>query len=147
MNQKQKIQDMQEEIDNHRFYIQLFKKAHEDAVNNNPKAVFLFDHVFNYGKTEMVSNHHSILCGTENSNVAEVQEYTHCHNKILKLPCRTALQKYIGSGQDVTELIEKRLKAEANSLKPIEKICCLIIDSITIKEKMYYSRRENKIYS
>jgi hypothetical protein len=44
-------------------------------------------------------------------------------------------------------LCQQRLQAEIAQLKvPVERICSLIIDDMSIKEKMHYSRSENHIF-
>lgn len=40
----------------------------------------------------------------------------------------------MGSGEDVTKLIKKRLNFEAELVKPIKRICSLIIDDMSIKK-------------
>jgi hypothetical protein len=45
------------------------------------------------------------------------------------------------------ELIKQRLCAEISRLKvPVERLCSLIIDDMSIKEKMQYNRAEDHIY-
>ena len=63
---------------------------------------------------------------------------------VLKLPYRDTLERYLGRGQDITQLIEDRLSIQ--KLQPIEKIASLIIDDMAIKEKMSYSRSDDKFY-
>ena len=45
-----------------------------------------------------------------------------------------------------SSLIETRLKLEANNLNEVEKICSLVIDDMSIKEKLEYSRPEDKFF-
>jgi hypothetical protein len=44
------------------------------------------------------------------------------------------------------DLIQSRLLAEANNLKHIQRVCSLVVDDMTIKEKLEYNRSEDKFY-
>ncbi|KAG0444721.1 hypothetical protein HPB47_013463, partial [Ixodes persulcatus] len=66
------------------------------------------------------------------------------------LPCRTTLQKYVGSSDGeigVTSLILERLKGERAGLKvQQETYCSLIIDEMSIQEKTVYDRQVDRIF-
>jgi hypothetical protein len=53
----------------------------------------------------------------------------------------------VGDFHGSNELIERRLQAEISRLTvPIERICSIIIDDMSIKENMSYSRSEDVIH-
>lgn len=82
--------------------------------------------------------------------ISSPKGYEFGRRNVMKLPSRRTLGRYVGSAtknEDLEKLIENRLCAEAASFKkPIEKLCSLVIDDMSIKEKMYYSRTEDKFY-
>jgi hypothetical protein len=66
---------------------------------------------------------------------------------LVKLPSKMTISRYLVPFNSSTELTKKRLTAEIAQLKnPVERICSLIIDDMSIKEKMCYSRSEDCIY-
>lgn len=77
--------------------------------------------------------------------------YNHVRERgLLKLPCRTTLQKYVGSSDGeigITSLILERLKVERAGLKvQQETYCSLIIDEMSIQEKTVYDRQVDRIF-
>ena len=63
------------------------------------------------------------------------------HRNLLKLPSITTLNRYIGPVNGDTgfsDLIKERLQQEIQTLKPIEKMCSLIIDEMCIKPQGIY---------
>ncbi|KAH7963757.1 hypothetical protein HPB52_022721 [Rhipicephalus sanguineus] len=70
--------------------------------------------------------------------------------RILRLPCRSTLQKFVGSSSGetgVTSLIRERLEVERRSLlSEKEPYCSLIVDEMTIQQKVIYDRQVDKIF-
>ncbi|KAL3193012.1 hypothetical protein MRX96_058518 [Rhipicephalus microplus] len=79
------------------------------------------------------------------------KSYDHVRErKLLKLPCRSTLEKFVGSytGETaVTSLIRERLQVERQGL-PSEKepYCSLIIDEMSIQQKVICNRQVDRIF-
>lgn len=138
-----KLQEMEESVNNSNY--ETILKIKKDADNNNTYAIFLIDQIINYGNQKPRFSEITLRnCVMWRSSSPKGYEY--CRSTLLKLPSRRTLQRYVGSGKDVGQLIVSRLTAEANALTPIERVCSLIIDDMAIKEKLNYSRTEDKFY-
>ena len=139
------LQKLQLKIDNQTNQARIFEKIEADAKNNDPKATFLLDQILNYNKQKSRWSEVTVRSCIA-WRISSPKGYNYGKASILKLPSRSTLERYIGNGQDVTGLIEARLKAEAEVLQPVERICSLIVDDMSIKEKLCYSRTEDKFY-
>jgi hypothetical protein len=69
--------------------------------------------------------------------ISSLKGYHYEKSLVLKLPSRRTLERHLGNGQEVTNLIETRLKTETELLQPVERICSLIIIDMCIKDKIY----------
>ncbi|KAH6926666.1 hypothetical protein HPB50_021181 [Hyalomma asiaticum] len=67
--------------------------------------------------------------------------------KLLKLPCRTTLQKYFGSTSSeisFSQLVRSRLKVELEDLDTAQsKVCSLVVDEMRIKQKLLYHKQRD----
>ena len=73
--------------------------------------------------------------------------YEHCRHNLMKLPSKSTISRYIGKFAGSNQLIRDRLRAEISQLHvPIERLCSLIVDDMSIKERMQYSRAEDCIF-
>jgi hypothetical protein len=115
----------------------------KDADLSNPRAILLLDQIKNYNKKKPKWSETTIrqciawrFCSPKG--------YEFPRNSLLKLPGRTTLGKYFGTGND--NLIKDRLLSEIKNLKFPEMICSLIVDDMSIKESICYSKAEDRIY-
>ncbi|KAH7965909.1 hypothetical protein HPB49_012124 [Dermacentor silvarum] len=73
-------------------------------------------------------------------------EYLRCE-ELLKLPCRTTLQKFFGTTSSevgFSELFRSRLEAELKSLDtPQSKVCSLVVDEMRIKQNLLYHKQRD----
>ncbi|KAH7949011.1 hypothetical protein HPB49_004169 [Dermacentor silvarum] len=69
---------------------------------------------------------------------------------LFKVPCRTTLQKYVGKSTGevgITPFIKERLRLEREGLVvEQERMCFLIIDEMSIRQKLIYDRQVDKIF-
>ncbi|KAL1477278.1 hypothetical protein MTO96_035860 [Rhipicephalus appendiculatus] len=67
--------------------------------------------------------------------------------ELLKLPCRTTLQKCFGSTSGevgFSQLVRSRLEAELETLDtPQSKVCSLVVDEMRIKQKLVYNKQRD----
>jgi hypothetical protein len=118
----EKVKDLQSEINTNSPKLKILNRIFEDAENGNEKAIFLMDQVKNYPK--------------------KIPRWSE-----LSVPSKTTISRYVGNFRGQNELIKQRLCAEISQLKvPVEKICSLVIDDMSIKEKVHYSRCDDQIY-
>jgi hypothetical protein len=115
----------------------------KDADLSNPRAILLLDQIKNYNKKKPKWSETTIrqciawrFCSPKG--------YEFPRNSLLKLPGSTTLGKYFGTGND--NLIKDRLLSEIKNLKFPEMICSLIVDDMSIKESICYSKAEDRIY-
>jgi hypothetical protein len=108
---------------------------------NSCYKIFLLDQINNYKQKPKWSEITVRACISW--RISSPKGYNYCNNLLLKLPSRRTLQRYLGTEQEISDLIRTRLEVEANmSFRPIERISSLIID----ESKMYYSRTEDTFY-
>lgn len=142
------LEEMKEKEKSDHSYCQIMTKIERDAHiahDNNLYALFLHDQILNYNKKKPRYSEATIR-NCVMWRISSPKGYEYCRKNLLKLPSRRTLQRYTGCGKDVSELIKCRLTAEADSLQPVERICSLIIDDMAIKEKLQYSKTEDKFY-
>lgn len=77
--------------------------------------------------------------------------YEHIRSRgLLKLPCRTTLQKYVGQSKGevrVTSLIKERLRVKYEKLTVEQKsFYSLIVDEMAIAQEVIYDRQVDKIF-
>ncbi|KAJ3662296.1 hypothetical protein Zmor_006651 [Zophobas morio] len=113
---------------------------------NEEKAIFLLDFLKNYArKVPGWSEPFVRLCTVWRFCSPKGYEFGRKH--LSKLPSNITIPRYLGPFNGTSGLIKERLQAEIANLKnPIERVCSLIIDDISIREKMFYSRSEDCIY-
>ncbi|KAH7942164.1 hypothetical protein HPB49_021346 [Dermacentor silvarum] len=139
---KEELRKLKEEC-----YVSAFLEVVADAEEGTAKAVLLLDQVKNYKRktprwSEITIRHGIVLRHLS----TKAYEYLRCE-ELLKLPCRTTLQKYFGttSGEvGFSELVRSRLEAELNSLDtPQSKVCSLVVDEMRIKQKLLYHKQRD----
>jgi hypothetical protein len=141
-----KVNDLEVEIQKQSHVRKIINKISEDAENSDQKALFLMDLINNYTKksprwTEMTIRMCTIW------RYCSPKGYEFCRNNLAKLPSKNTISRYVTEYKGSTELCQQRLQAEIAQLKvPVERICSLIIDDMSIKEKMHYSRSEDHIF-
>lgn len=121
-------------------------KIIEDANNADEKSIFLLDLIKNhYKKIPRWSEMSLRLCTVW--RFCSPKGYRFCHNNLLKLPSKSTISRFLGDFHGQNKLIQERLCAEIGQLKkPVERICSLIMDDMSIKEKVHYCRAEDRIY-
>lgn len=81
-------------------------------------------------------------CARENASLNTRQE------GLLTLPCRTALDKYIGTSAGevgLSSLVRERLEAELLSLStPQSKVCTLIVNEMHIRQRYDYHKQRDE---
>jgi hypothetical protein len=70
--------------------------------------------------------------------------YEFPRNSLFKLPYKTTLKKYFAIGNE--DLIRNRLICEIKNLNAPEKVCSLVVDDMAIRESVYYSKAEHRIF-
>ncbi|KAH9367381.1 hypothetical protein HPB48_010176 [Haemaphysalis longicornis] len=118
-----------------------------DAHQGNAKARLIMDQVVNYEAkkpawSEITVRHCIILRNLSTKSY----EYIRTEN-LLGLPCRTTLQKYLGSASGETgfsDLVKQRLNTELECLQtPQAKVCSLVVDEMRIKQRLEYHKQRD----
>ncbi|KAH7960192.1 hypothetical protein HPB49_017615 [Dermacentor silvarum] len=118
-------------------------KVAADEEDGSAKAVLLRDQVKSYKKKKPqwseITIRHCIV-----SRHLSTKTYEHITSEgLLRLPCRSTLQKYIGTvaGEvGFNDLVRCRLEAELQKLHtPQSKVCGLVVDEMRIREKRIYT--------
>jgi hypothetical protein len=139
-----KIKDLEERLQD--FEDLNIKKLVEDASNSDEKSIFLLDLIKNRHKAVPRCSEMSIrLCTVW--RYCSPKSYKFCHSNLIKLPSKATISRFVGQYNGQNELIKNRLSAEIAKLqKPIERVCSLILDDMSIRPKLHYSRSEDQIY-
>jgi hypothetical protein len=67
--------------------------------------------------------------------------YRFCPNNLIKLPSKSTILRHLRRFNGQNKLIKERMCAELSQFRhPIERTCSLVIDDMSIKEKMHYRR-------
>jgi hypothetical protein len=116
-----------------------------DANNMNPRAILILDQIKNYNKKNPRWSEMTIrqciawrFCSPKG--------YEFPRNSLFKLPCKITLKKYFGFGIGNEDLIRNRLICEIKNLNAPEKVCSLVVDDMAIRESVYYSKAEHRIF-
>ncbi|KAG0422737.1 hypothetical protein HPB47_001461 [Ixodes persulcatus] len=130
--------------------IQDFRLLLEAAEEGDKTALFIKTQVTCFSKKKPVYSE-GILRECVLWKACSNKGYEHIRSRgLLKLPCRTTLQKYVGQSRGevgVTSLIKERLRAEYEELTvEQETFCSLIIDEMAIAQKVIYDRQVDKIF-
>lgn len=110
-------------------------------------ATLILDQVVNYNKkrpslSETTVRHCIVL-----RNLS-TKAYEHIRGEeLFKLPCRTTLQRYIGTAAGevgFSSLLQSRLKTELENLTtPQSKVCSLVVDEMRIRQKLEYHKQRD----
>jgi hypothetical protein len=140
----EKLNRLEEKNKEDKEKLNFINKVADGVKQSDEKAIFLMDLIKNYSKkVPRWSETSTQLCTIW--KFCSPKGYEHCRNHIAKLPSKTTISRYVGDFHGSNELIERRLKAEISKLTvPIER--SIIIDDMSIKEKMSYSRSEDVIH-
>ncbi|KAL1466361.1 hypothetical protein MTO96_042785 [Rhipicephalus appendiculatus] len=139
---KEELRKLKEEC-----YVSAFLEVVDDAEEGTAKAVLLLDQVKNYKKKKPRWSELTIRHGIVMRHLS-TKAYQYLRSEeLLKLPCRTTLQKYFGStsGQvGFSQLVRSRLEAELETLDtPQSKVCSLVVDETRIKQKLTYNKQRD----
>jgi hypothetical protein len=114
-----------------------------DAANMNPRAIFILDQIKNYSKKVPRWSELTIRqCIAWRYSSPKGYEFP--RNLLFKLPCKSTLSKYFGTGND--NLIKHRLMCEIKTLRASEKVCSLVVDDMAVRESISYSKAEARIF-
>jgi hypothetical protein len=114
-----------------------------DAANMNPRAIFILDQIKNYSKKVPRWSELTIRqCIAWRYSSPKGYEFP--RNLLFKLPCKSTLSKYFGTGND--NLIKHRLMCEIKTLRASEKVCSLVVDDMAVRESISYSKAEDRIF-
>jgi hypothetical protein len=121
-------------------------KLEADAENSNSLAIFILDQVYNYEQKRSKWTESTIRqCIAWRYASPKGYEFG-IRSDIIQAPSKTTLRRYMAGIKATHDLIQSRLLAEADNLKHIERVCSLVVDDMTIKEKLEYNRSEDKFY-
>ncbi|KAL1439171.1 hypothetical protein MTO96_047387 [Rhipicephalus appendiculatus] len=139
---KEELRKLKEEC-----YVSAFLEVVDDAEEGTAKAVLLLDQVKNYKRKKPRWSELTIRHGIVMRHLStKAYEYLRSE-ELLKLPCRTTLQKYFGSTSGevgFSQLVRSRLEAELETLDtPQSKVCSLVVDEMRIKQKLIYNKQRD----
>lgn len=130
--------------------IQAFLQVLDAAEEGDKTALFIVNQVSNYNRKKP-SYSDSILreCVLWKACSSKGYEYARSRD-LLKLPCRGTLRKYVGQSTGeigTTSLIKERLRVEYDGMSvEQEAYCSLIIDEMSIQQKVIYDKQVDKIF-
>jgi hypothetical protein len=141
-----KLNDLEEEKRKNSKNMNLINNIVQNAENADEKAIFLMDLINNYSKKVPRWSEISVRMCTV-WRFCSAKGYRFCHNNLTKLPSKSTILRHLGKFNGQNILIKERLCAEVSQFRhPIERICSVVIDDMSIKEKMHYSRSEDYVY-
>ncbi|KAL1474276.1 hypothetical protein MTO96_021122 [Rhipicephalus appendiculatus] len=130
--------------------VQALKALSTAAQEGDRTANFVMEQIINFDKTRPTWQEPTLReCVLWKAT--SCKSYDHVRGrKLLKLPCRSTLQKFVGSSTGetgVTSLIRERLRVERQGLRSEkEPYCSLIIDEMSIQQKVIYDRQVDRIF-
>lgn len=123
-------------------FLHVVKKAEE----KDPAASILVEQVQNFAKKKPTRSEKTMRHVVVLRNLS-TRTYKHARSTgILRLPCRSTLERFMGSSRGevgVTELVKQRLSAElASRLSLRARACSSIVDEMRVKKRLlYYAQR------
>lgn len=123
----------------------VIEKANQD---NDTKAIFLLDQLAAFNKERYRWNE-VVLRECVIWQATSPKGYEYGRNNCFRLPHMTTLRKYTGpiTGQvGVTDLVKQRLSMEIQELGPMERFGSLIIDEMSLSEKLIYDKDHDRFY-
>ena len=137
---------MEAEKQKHSEKYKIFEKINKNAANGDETAIFLLNILTNYNRKVPRWNETSVrLCTVW--RFCSTKGYEFCRRNLLKIPSKTTIARYLGNINSSNELIKQRLTTEVSNFKnPIERVCSLVIDDMAIRQKLIYSRSDDRLY-
>ncbi|KAH7945034.1 hypothetical protein HPB49_004970 [Dermacentor silvarum] len=138
---KQELQNLKEEC-----YVSAFLQVVEKAKEKDLAASILMEQVQNFAKkptwSEVTVRHAVVL-----RNLS-TRAYEHVRSTgILRLPCRSTLECFMGSSRGevgMTELVKQRLSGELASHPSLQaRACSLIVDEMRTKQRLLYHKQRD----
>uniref|UniRef100_A0A1E1X262 Putative tick transposon n=1 Tax=Amblyomma aureolatum TaxID=187763 RepID=A0A1E1X262_9ACAR len=157
--QGKQLQKLQTELDDTKELLQVYRDNKEtqaflrvlkEAEKGDKAAAFIRNQVAIFNKKKPAYNE-GILRECVLWKACSNKGYEHVRSRgLLKLPCRATLQNYVGHSTGeigVTSLIRERLRVEHEGLAvEQEAYCSLIVDEMSISQKVVYDRQVDKIF-
>ncbi|KAH7965214.1 hypothetical protein HPB49_004707 [Dermacentor silvarum] len=138
---KQELQKLKEEC-----YVSAFLQVVEKAKEKDLAASILVEQVQNFAKKQTWSEEtvrHAVVLRN-----LSTRAYEHVRSTgILRLPCRSTLEIFMGSSRGevgMTELVKQRLSAELASHPSLHaRACSLIVDQMCVKQRLLYHKQRD----
>ncbi|KAL1420594.1 hypothetical protein MTO96_023991 [Rhipicephalus appendiculatus] len=139
---KQELQKLKEEC-----YVSAFLHVVEKAEEKDLAASILVEQVQNFAKKKPTWSEVTVRHAVVLQNLS-TRAYEHVRSTgILRLPCRSTLERFMGSSRGevgVTELVKQRLSAELASHPSLQaRTCSLIVDEMRVKQRLLYHKQRD----
>ncbi|KAH7953561.1 hypothetical protein HPB49_010084 [Dermacentor silvarum] len=130
--------------------VQSITKIRKAAAEGDKTAEFLVEQVENFSKARPTWQENTVReCVLWKATSRKGYDHVRAR-KLLRLPCRSTLQKFVGSSTGETKinrLIRERLQVKRRSLlSDKEPYCSLIVDEMSIQQKVTYDRQVDRIF-
>lgn len=119
-----------------------------DTDLNSTKASFLLEQLSAFSQARH-NWHDSTLREAVIWQATSPNGYEYARNNILKLPHVTTLRRYVGPVDGkvgVNDLIKERLATEIKQLNSMERFGSLLIDEMSLSEKLIYDKNHDRFY-
>ncbi|KAH7949443.1 hypothetical protein HPB49_009929 [Dermacentor silvarum] len=139
---KQELQKLKEEC-----YVSAFLQVVEKAKEKDLAASILVEQVQNFAKKKPTWSEVTVRHAVVLRNLSS-RAYEHVRSTgILRLPCRSTLERFMGSSRGavgMTELVKQRLSAELASHPSLHaRACSLIVDEMRVKQRLLYHKQRD----
>ncbi|XP_049266799.1 uncharacterized protein LOC119374049 [Rhipicephalus sanguineus] len=138
---KKGLQQLKEECN-----VSKFLQVARDSDQGSTKARVVMDQVLNYKAKKPKWCETSIRQCIILRNLS-TKSCEYIRTELHALPCRTTLQKYLGTtvGEiGFSELVKQRLNAEMECLRAEQaKMCSLVVDEMRIKQRLEYNKQRD----
>ncbi|KAL1475603.1 hypothetical protein MTO96_037172 [Rhipicephalus appendiculatus] len=139
---KQELQKLKEEC-----YVSAFLHVVEKAEEKDLAASILVEQVQNFANKKPTWSEVTVRHAVVLRNLS-TRAYEHVRSTgILRLPCRSTLERFMGSSRGevgVTELVKQRLSAELSSRPSLQaRTCSLIVDEMRVKQRLLYHKQRD----
>ncbi|KAH7945188.1 hypothetical protein HPB49_007718 [Dermacentor silvarum] len=141
---KQELEKLKEEC-----YVSAFLQGVEKAKEKDLAASILVEQVQNFAKKKPTWSEVTVRHAVVLRNLS-TRAYEHVRSTgILRLPCRSTLERFMGSSRGevgMTELVNQRLSAELASHPSLHaRACSLIVDEMRVKQRLLYHKQRDAL--
>ena len=135
-----KIEDLKQQKSENSPNVELITKLVRNAEAGDEKAAFLLDLLKNHFKQKPRWSEQTIRMSII-WRFCSPKGYRFCHTNLFKVPSKSTLSRFLGEYKGQNVLIKQRLEAEVQNFRvPVERVCSLIVDDMSVKERIQYSR-------